>query len=108
MRNSDVVKAGRLVRGLVVSLVLCGVPLAGARADDFDREPIRYSDTEPANVVSRLEERLASGKAQLEHEPHFGYLRSVLRELDVPVSSQMLVFSKTSLQRHRISPSTPR
>ena len=36
-----------------------------------------------------------------------GYLRALLRELNVPVSSQMLVFSKTSLQRQRISPRTP-
>jgi len=32
----------------------------------------------------------------------------VLRALDVPVSSQVLVFSKTSLQRDLISPRTPR
>ena len=44
-----------------------------------------YSDTPPANVVSRLQERLTSGKAQLEHEPQYGYLRSVLRALEVPV-----------------------
>ena len=38
----------------------------------------------------------------------FGYLPSVLKEFKFPVSSQMLVFSKTSLQRDRISPRTPR
>ena len=32
----------------------------------------------------------------------------MLRELQVPVSSQMLVYSKTSLQRNRITPRTPR
>ena len=37
-----------------------------------------------------------------------GYLRSVLKLLYVPVSSQGLVFSKTSLQLFRISPSNPR
>ena len=41
-------------------------------------------------------------------EPVAGYLRSVLRKLQVPVSSQTLVFSKTSLQRNEISPQTPR
>lgn len=100
--------SGSVVGRLVLAIVLGGVPLIGSRADEFDRAPIRYSDSTPTNVVSRLQDRLASGKARLEHEAHFGYLRSVLRELDVPVSSQMLVFSKTSLQRHRICPSTPR
>ena len=37
-----------------------------------------------------------------------GYLLSALASLDVPLSSQILVFSKTSLQRDRISPKTPR
>jgi hypothetical protein len=32
----------------------------------------------------------------------------LLKELNVPVSSQVLVFSKTSLQRERICPKTPR
>ena len=80
---------------------------AGA-ADDFEREPIRYSASTPDNVVSRLQKRLEDGKAKLTHEGKSGYLRSVLRELAVPVSSQMLVYSKTSLQRNRISPRTPR
>jgi hypothetical protein len=79
-----------------------------ARADEFERAPINYSKTEPANVVSRLQDRLDRGADRLEYEDHFGYLRSVLRELDVPLSSQMLVFSKTSLQSRRIWPQKPR
>ena len=55
-----------------------------------------------------LQERLAAGTAKLEFEPEHGYLRSLLSALDVPESSQVLVFSKTSLQRERISPKTPR
>jgi hypothetical protein len=80
----------------------------GAWADDFDEAPIRYSASTPDNVVSRLQERLAKGDARLERDAKTGYLRSVLRELQVPISSQVLVFSKTSLQRHRIGPETPR
>src|SRR5687767_8499285 len=62
----------------------------------------------PDNPVARLQARLRSGSARLERDEDHGYLRSVLRELDVPESSQMLVFSKTSLQRQRITPKTPR
>ena len=77
-------------------------------AQDIEREPIRYSAATPRNAVSQLQERLAKGTAKLEFEPERGYLRSLLRALDVPESSQVLVFSKTSLQRERISPRTPR
>ncbi|MFO0918848.1 MAG: hypothetical protein U0872_11095 [Planctomycetaceae bacterium] len=76
--------------------------------DDFEREPINYTHAVPENCISRLQHRLAGGDAALEFEPHFGYLRSLLRELNVSTASQTLVFSKTSLQRHRISPQTPR
>ncbi len=90
---------------LAALLVLGGI---GTAADEFEREPIRYSSAAPANRVSRLQQRLDSGKAKLTYDKQTGYLRSLLAELDVPVSSQMLVFSKTSLQRQRIAPSTPR
>lgn len=97
------------VGSVILAVLLCGLrPTAGIAADDFERDPIRYSSTPAHNAVSRLEERLGSGSAQLKYEPRFGYLRLLLKELEVPESSQMLVFSKTSLQRNRISPRTPR
>ncbi len=60
------------------------------------------------NSVAALQDQVGAGTANLKFEDHHGYLRSVLKELDVPESSQMLVFSKTSLQRDHISPATPR
>src|SRR3954469_3743643 len=92
----------------VVLAILCGLGPGGARADDLEREPIRYSSAPASNAVSRLEQRLIAGQARLTYEKHFGYLRSLLRELNVPPSSQMLVFSKTSFQHNRIAPRTPR
>jgi hypothetical protein len=79
-----------------------------ARAGDIEREPICYSKAPADNVVSRLQQRLDSGKTTLVHEQRLGYLRSLLKEFQVPESSQMLVFSKTSLQRERIAPRSPR
>ena len=58
--------------------------------------------------VSRLQKRLEAGEAHLEWHGRHGYLRAVLRELQISPASQMLVFSKTSLQRGFISPQTPR
>jgi hypothetical protein len=77
-------------------------------AADLEREPILYTTAPTHNVITRLQERLDRGEAKLTHDEHFGYLRSLLRELNVPESSQVLVFSKTSLQRQRIGPRTPR
>jgi hypothetical protein len=48
------------------------------------------------------------GEVTLQYEAEHGYLKSLLDQLDIPVSSQTLVFSKTSFQFRKISPRTPR
>lgn len=58
--------------------------------------------------IARLQKRLASGDVKLRYEPQGGYLKSLLRELKILSTSQMLVFSKTSLQFDLIAPQTPR
>jgi hypothetical protein len=77
-------------------------------ADDFERAPIFYSKATPDNVVSRLQTKLDVGTSQLRYDATHGYLPSVLEHLGVPTASQTFVFSKTSLQRSRISAKTPR
>lgn len=93
--------------GLTWAFLFLGLVPASQAADDFERDPIRYSDSTPENDISRLQARLDSGKVTLRHDAR-GYLESVLTELHIPISSQTLVFSKTSLQRQRISPRSPR
>lgn len=58
--------------------------------------------------VARLQERMASGEVTLAYDTLTGYLPALLEELEIPVSSQTLVFSRTSLQTDRIAPWTPR
>lgn len=88
--------------------LLCAAPGPLAGQEDFEGPPIEYSRSTPDNAVSQLQQRLQTRQTQLTWEPEFGYLRSLLTELQVPVQSQALVFSKTSLQLRRISPRTPR
>ena len=76
--------------------------------DDNEQPPIHYSTSTPNNCISRLQSRLDRNEARLEYDENHGYLQALLNALNVPLESQMLVFSKTSLQRHRISPRTPR
>jgi hypothetical protein len=82
--------------------------LGATQADDLERDPILYSKSEPNNVVTALIERVKKGSSRLEYRADDGFLRCLLSELNIPLSSQVLVFSKTSLQRGRISPKTPR
>ena len=90
-----------------VVMFFCGVVSAGAQ-DRFEAPPINYSGATPDNPVARLREAVHADPGKLVREDRFGYLRSVLSLLNVPVESQVLVFSKTSLQQRHIAPSTPR
>lgn len=58
--------------------------------------------------MARLQQRLERGEVKLDDDETTGYLTAVLKELQIPVSSQGVVFSKTSLQLHRIDPHHPR
>lgn len=95
----------RLPALMLASLLATAAPLAAA---DFDAEPINYEKAPDDNPVSRLGRRLEAGKTQLAHDAKLGYLPALLKELQVPMSSQVLVFSKTSFQHRRIGPQTPR
>ena len=76
--------------------------------DSFDLPPIRYSESISKDPVALLERKIQRGELVLPQDPQFGVLPGLLKELNVPVESQVLVFSKTSLQIHKISPSNPR
>jgi hypothetical protein len=100
--------------------IVLAVPLLAASlafADDFqgathvmpfDEDTIAYSKTKSTGPVACLQGRLDKGEARLLRDEEFGYLLSILENLRVPKSSQMLVFSKTSFQRERIDPKHPR
>jgi len=78
------------------------------RYDDLESAPHRYSTSQPRDRVTQLKEALESGKLPLDRTSEKAYLASLLRELNIPASSQLWVFSTTSLQLRYISPSNPR
>ncbi len=85
-----------------------GLAAAVAQTDDSESEVIKYAKTPATDAIAHLQKRLDSGEAKLTFDPVHGYLPSVLKSLNVPLSSQLLVFSKTSFQRDLISPNAPR
>ena len=92
-------------------LLLAGLLTSAAAAAaqfEYDQDPINYSDAPVSDPVALLQRRIEKGEVKLSHDPQYGYLKSLLHQLEIPVSSQVLVFSKTSFQRNRISPETPR
>src|SRR5207244_7707809 len=89
--------------------LLCLLLAASARVDEpYEHEPINYATAPVNDPVARLQARLDRGELKLDSNPKNGYLAALLKALNIPASSQSLVFSKTSFQRDRISPQRPR
>ncbi len=75
---------------------------------DTEYPVIAYSGPATHNRVWDMQQKLESGALTFTWEPHFGYLRSLLKALDINQDSQVLVFSRTSLQVEHISGHAPR
>jgi len=73
-----------------------------------DNDAIAYATAKSNDPVARLQQRIDRGETTLAFDPKHGYLPAVLEALHVPVSSQGLVFSRTSLQIDHIAPWSPR
>jgi len=72
------------------------------------REALGYAKAHPNDPIAHLQQRIDSGEVTLTFDETRGYLPSVLKALDIPLASQGLVFSRTSLQVDRIAPWNPR
>ena len=74
---------------------------------DYEQPPVSYSATTPRDAMARIQARVASGELAFAGSEQ-QILQALLAELQVSPESQVLVFSKTSLQRGRIQPEHPR
>lgn len=74
----------------------------------LDHPAINYAGQAVDDPAAALNRRLQEGTVQFRFDGTSGYLRSVLDALEIPVESQVVVFSQTSLQQHLISPKNPR
>lgn len=70
--------------------------------------PLSYEAEAHEDPVARLAAKLAAGELELARDERLGLLPALLAALEVPHSSQALVFSKTSFQNALISPRNPR
>lgn len=105
-----------LIRRSERCLASFGLAIAAATAGlDVDlriapgNPAIEYFKAPTDDPVARLAKRIDNGEVKLEYIPgRLGYLPGLLKNLNINVDSQMLVFSKTSFQAQLISPRAPR
>jgi hypothetical protein len=99
-----------VVAGL--ALFLTAAAVQGQRRDAFiasrNHPAIRYTTGSTTDAVAALNQKLQTGAATLAFDPDNGYLGAVLQALGIPVESQTLVFSQSSLQGPKINMHNPR
>lgn len=97
------------MRFFAAALLLLAVrPFAAADPIGIYAPRHGYDTQLPQDRFSRFEAEWKAGRQQLDASGELPFLRSLLAALEVPVSSQMLVFTATSLQKGRISARNPR
>jgi hypothetical protein len=88
-----------------------GVAIA-QRPDAFSESrshaAIDYNSGPVNTAIDELNRKLDQGAAGFMFDPTSGYLRSTLGALHVPIESQMLVYTQTSMQAPKINPENPR
>ncbi|MEY4133585.1 MAG: hypothetical protein RL592_1643 [Verrucomicrobiota bacterium] len=98
-----------LRRLLVLGLAVTLNPAARAQqVEPFEEPPISYSATQAHDRATAINAAFLKKADEVRSLPAKKRLQWLLDELGIPVESQLLVFSKTSLQRDLINPETPR
>ena len=90
----------------MVSLLGAAATLGGTPTSVARRSRVLAPATR--DPIARLQAQLDAGEVTLAHDSLLGYLPALLKTLHIPVSSQGLVFSRTSLQTDKITPWSPR
>ena len=93
---------------LVVVCAAASESLRLLREMDLEAAPHRYYARESKDRFAQLQKEIEAGRVELDRSGEKAFLVSLLKALEIPASSQMLVFSTTSLQLSLITPRNPR
>lgn len=98
----------KLFSGLILMAgALVPAVLPAQDTESYEMAPVNYSKSTPKDDISRIEAEIKAGTLKFEGGDRQVVL-ALMNRLHIPVSSQVLVFSKTSFQNDRISPEHPR
>jgi hypothetical protein len=90
-------------------LFLAFAPVASAQFyNDFELKPHGYFTRKPQDPMSLLMEKIDAGEVTITEENGKPLVERLLRELKLDKDTQVLVFSKTSLQKRAVSYRNPR
>jgi hypothetical protein len=96
---------------LPLFLMISAAPAAETkepRVVDFKAAPHSYLEAQPKDRFAELQEKVQKGEVKLDTSNDKAFLTSLLEALNIPISSQIMVFSASSLQSEIINPRNPR
>jgi hypothetical protein len=93
---------------VLLRIIVLGAGTCVAATDPWDLPPLRYSESAATDIMAKLAASAPPGIVPANGESSLERLRHVLKLLEVPEESQILVFSKTSKQNDLINPGNPR
>lgn len=101
-----------MLNAITILAIGCAVATSSRAAEvtfsDLELPPHDYFTRTPRDRFTQIKAALESGELQLDRSGEKAFVRSLLERLEIPASSQLLVFSTTSLQLRFISPENPR
>ena len=93
---------------LVISILLNAGFSTNVTLPKFHESPHDYWNAKRKDPFTKIIPLLHNGQIKLDHSSELNFLKSLLKELNIPESSQLQLFSTTSLQLGLINPSNPR
>src|SRR5262245_16575979 len=112
MSPSAMTRAALLAVALALAVASASATYGQAREDwhgVLDQHPaIQYAIRPTTDRAAQLNRAIADGSRSLQRDRRTRYLRALLDALGVPEESQLLVFSKTGVQRAYTGPHNPR
>jgi hypothetical protein len=113
MRVWTIGLVGSLAVGLIAGVaaapqLTAPAPLVDVSADLVREPALQYFTKPTTDAIVKLNAELQRGAVKLTFDDTQGYLPAILDALHVPSESQMLIFSKTSVQSRYITPRNPR
>ena len=106
MRPRYLIAAAAVLLALNVAVAIAQRPDAfgGSR----EHQAIQYNTAPNDTAFTALNAKIESGSVTFTFDPVSGYLRSALDALNLPIESQVLVYTGTSLQSPKIRMDNPR
>lgn len=107
--NAPALPSATRIRVLALSLLIV-VPSTAEESPHhkFSEAPHNYYDRAPRDAFASVMAAIESGQVKLDTTSEKTQLTSLLKALEIPVTSQLLVYSATSFQGGLIRPANPR